>query len=81
MNTTSIQTKNTQMDAYTAKIVEETIHNLLEENDGTFNLTTQEGIASAVNYTVDYLVLNNFQVEPEMLKAKLIRHLPESKNN
>lgn len=69
------------MDAYTAKIVEETIHNLLEENDGTFNLTTQEGIASAVNYTVDYLVLNNFQVEPEMLKAKLIRHLPESKNN
>ncbi|HEN9576554.1 hypothetical protein [Acinetobacter baumannii] len=62
-----------------AEIIEQTIRNLLEENDGTFDLTTPSGIQSAVNYTVDYLMLNKIKVNEIVLKDELIRHLPATK--
>jgi len=65
--------------AIKAEIIKETIENLLAENDGTFDLTTSHGIESAVEYMVDYLAINKFEVDPSELKAKLIRHLPASK--
>lgn len=61
------------------EIIEATIHNLLTENDGTFNLSTHQGINSAVDYMVDYLMINQIDENPIDLKEKLIRCLPESK--
>lgn len=61
------------------EIIDDTIRNLLEENDGTFDLSTDQGINAAVNYMVDYLMINWLDVNPINLKEKLIRCLPESK--
>ena len=61
------------------EIIEDTIHNLLTENDGTFDLSTDQGINAAVDYMVDYLMINRIDVNSINLKEKLIRCLPESK--
>lgn len=61
------------------EIVEDTILNLLAENDGTFDLSTQQGINAAVGYMVDYLMINKINVNTVNLKGKLIRYLPEGK--
>lgn len=61
------------------EIIEDTIHNLLTENDGTFDLSTHQGINAAVDYMVDYLMINQINENPINLKEKLIRCLPESK--
>ena len=61
------------------EIIDDTIHNLLEENDGTFDLSTEQGINVAVNYMVDYLILNKVDPNALDLKENLIRRLPQSK--
>ena len=61
------------------EIIEATIHNLLTENDGTFDLSTHEGINVAVDYMVDYLMINQIDENTVNLKEKLIRCLPGSK--
>lgn len=61
------------------EIIEATIHNLLTENDGTFDLSTHEGINAAVDYIVDYLMINQIDENTVNLKEKLIRCLPGSK--
>lgn len=61
------------------EIIDETIHNLLEENDGTFDLSSDQGINVAVDYMVDYLMINRIEVNSINLKEKLIRCLSESK--
>lgn len=69
-----------EMDMFKTEIIEDTIRNLLEENDGTFDLTTPKGIQWAVDYMVDYLMLHKIEVDPIKLKSKVIRHLPKSKS-
>lgn len=61
------------------EIIDDTIRNLLEENDGTFDLNTEEGINVAVDYMVDYLTLNKVETKAHDLKENLVRHLPQSK--
>lgn len=61
------------------EIIDDTIRNLLEENDGTFDLSTDQGINVAVDYMVDYLMINRIEVNSINLKEKLIRCLSESK--
>jgi len=68
-----------KMNMFKTEIVEDTIRNLLEENDGTFDLSTDQGINAAVDYMVDYLMINRIDVNSINLKEKLIRCLPESK--
>lgn len=80
----SLMTNNKQihvqeMDMLTKEIIDDTIRNLLEENDGTFDLSTSKGIQFAIDYMVDYLMINKIEVESNTLKADLIRHLPQSK--
>lgn len=78
----NLDTANTvTKEKFTAEIVEDTIRNLLEENDGTFDLSTSKGIQFAVDYMVDYLVVNKIEVESNELKAELIRHLPMNKSH
>ena len=67
-----------KMNMFKTEIVEDTIRNLLEENDGTFDLSTDQGINAAVDYMVDYLMINRIDVNSINLKEKLIRCLPES---
>lgn len=61
------------------EIIEDTIHNLLTENNGIFDLNTDQGINVAVDYMVDYLMINRIEVNSINLKEKLIRCLPKSK--
>lgn len=61
------------------EIIEDTIHNLVTENDGTFDLSTPQGINVAVEYMVDYLILNKIDANALDLKENLIRRLPQSK--
>ena len=68
-----------KMNMFKTEIVEDTIRNLLEENDGTFDLSTHEGINAAVDYMVDYLMINQIDENTVNLKEKLIRCLPGSK--
>mgnify|MGYP003612532741 CR=1 FL=1 len=69
-----------EMDMFKTEIIEDTIRNLLEENDGTFDLTTPKGIQWAVDYMVDYLMLHKIEVDTIKLKSEVIRHLPKSKS-
>ena len=68
-----------KMNMFKTEIVEDTIRNLLEENDGTFDFSTDQGINVAVDYMVDYLMINRIEVNSINLKEKLIQCLPESK--
>ena len=61
------------------EIIDDTILNLLEENDGTFDLSTEQGINVAVDYMVDYLILNKVETNAQDLKENLVRRLPQSK--
>ena len=61
------------------EIIDDTIINLLEENDGTFDLSTEQGINVAVDYMVDYLTLNKIDTNAIDLKENLVRRLPQSK--
>lgn len=60
------------------EIIDDTIHNLFEENDGTFDLSTEQGINVAVDYMVDYLILNKVETNAHDLKENLVRRLPPS---
>lgn len=62
------------------EIVKDTIRNLLEENNGTFDLNTPKGIQFAVDYMVDYLLINKIEVESDELKAELMSYLPQDKD-
>ncbi|MQW91942.1 hypothetical protein GFH30_00885 [Acinetobacter wanghuae] len=78
-NSTTNLNQASILDNLKTEIIEDTIRNLLEENDGTFDLTTPEGIQNAVDYTVDYLMINKIKVDLKLLSTELIRHLPVSK--
>lgn len=68
-----------KMNMFKTEIVEDTIRNLLEENDGTFDFSTDQGINVAVDYMVDYLTLNKIDTNAIDLKENLVRRLPQSK--
>lgn len=53
--------------------------NIIEENDATFTLNTEEGINKACQYAVDYHAAAGYELKHDEIKIELVKRMSTSK--